>query len=80
MNLYQEALGIKDEIVENRKHFHRNPELGLSLPQTAAYVEEKLREMGYEPQRVGESGIVATVGKAGGKCFLIRADMDALPV
>ena len=80
MNLYQEALGIKDEIVENRKHFHRNPELGLSLPQTAAYVEEKLREMGYEPQRVGESGVVATVGKAGGKCFLIRADMDALPV
>ena len=47
MNLYQEALGIKDEIVENRKHFHRNPELGLSLPQTAAYVEEKLRQMGY---------------------------------
>jgi hippurate hydrolase len=35
--------------------------------------------MGYEPKRIGDCGIVATVGKEGGKCFLIRADMDALP-
>jgi len=35
--------------------------------------------MGYEPQRVGACGITATLGK-GGKCFLLRADMDALPV
>ena len=40
---------------------------------------EKLREMGYEPQRMG-SGVVAVAGKKPGKCFLIRGDMDALPV
>lgn len=80
MSLYHEAEQIKDAIIANRHHLHQIPELGLELPQTSAYVEEKLREMGYEPKRIGSSGIVALAGKGGGKCFLIRADMDALPV
>lgn len=80
MSIYEEALAMKDTIVENRRFLHQNPELGLDLPITSAFVEEKLREMGYEPQRVGTSGIVATIGKEGGKCFMVRADMDALPI
>ncbi|MBQ5673631.1 MAG: amidohydrolase [Lachnospiraceae bacterium] len=80
MNVYKEALEIKDTIVSNRKFLHQNPELGLNLPVTTAFVEKKLKEMGYEPKRVGECGIVATIGKEGGKCFLLRADMDALPI
>ena len=79
MNMYNEALAMKDTLTADRRHFHQNPELGLELPKTAAYVEEKLREMGYEPQRMG-SGVVAVAGKKPGKCFLIRGDMDALPV
>ena len=79
MNMYNEALAMKDTLTADRRHFHQNPELGLDLPKTAAYVEEKLREMGYEPQRIG-SGVVAVAGKKPGKCFLIRGDMDALPV
>lgn len=80
MSMYQEALAIKDEIVANRRYLHQNPELGLELPMTAAYVEKKLIEMGYEPKRVGDYGITAAIGKEGGKCFLIRGDMDGLPV
>lgn len=80
MGMYQEALAMKETIVENRKYLHQNPELGLDLPITAAFVEEKLKEMGYEPKRIGECGIVAIAGKKEGKCFLIRGDMDALPV
>lgn len=80
MSLYHEAEQIRDTIIANRHHLHQIPELGLDLPQTAAYVEEKLREMGYEPKRIGSSGIVAIAGKGDGKCFLIRADMDALPI
>ena len=53
MNMYNEALAMKDTLTADRRHFHQNPELGLELPKTAAYVEEKLREMGYEPQRMG---------------------------
>lgn len=80
MSLYHEAEALRETIIANRRHLHQIPELGLELPQTAAYVEEKLKEMGYEPQRIGSSGVTVTVGKGGGKCFLIRADMDALPV
>ena len=80
MSLFQEAASFKDVIVANRHYLHQIPELSLDLPQTAAFVEEKLREMGYEPQRIGDCGVVATIGNGKGKCFLIRADMDALPV
>ena len=79
MNLYQQALELRHIITENRLWLHRHPEVGLDLPQTADYVERKLREMGYNPRRVGKCGLVATVGKPG-KCFLLRADMDALPI
>lgn len=80
MGLYQEALAMNDELLEIRKFLHQNPELGLELPITAKFVEDKLRELGYEPKRMAGTGIVATVGKEGGKCILLRADMDALPV
>ena len=80
MSFYHEAEAIRETIISNRHYLHQIPELGLDLPQTAAFVEEKLRSMGYEPQRVGECGIVALVGKGNGKCFLLRADMDGLPV
>lgn len=80
MGIYQEALAMKETIIENRKYLHQIPELGLDLPKTADFVETKLREMGYEPQRIGACGIVAVAGKKEGKCFMIRGDMDALPV
>lgn len=80
MSIYEEALAIKENLVANRRHLHQNPELGLELPKTAAFVEEKLREMGYEPKRIGDCGVVALAGKKPGKCILIRGDMDALPV
>ena len=80
MSLFYEAQALGETVIAHRHHLHQIPELGLELPRTAAYVEEKLRELGYEPQRIGSSGVVATVGNGKGKCFLIRADMDALPV
>lgn len=80
MSLYHEAEQIREAIIANRHHLHQIPELGLDLPETSAYVEAKLQEMGYETKRIGASGVVALAGKKEGKCFLIRADMDALPV
>lgn len=80
MNLYQQALELKDIITENRLWLHRHPELGLELPQTADFVEKKLRELGYQPRRIGKCGLVADIGRPGGKCLLLRADMDALPI
>lgn len=42
---------------------------------------DKLVEFGYSPEEICESGIVATIkGNKPGKTFLLRADMDALPI
>lgn len=78
MNYYERALELKDETIANRRHIHKNAETGLDLPKTKAYVMEKLTEYGLEPKDCGY-GVTATLGK-GGKVFLLRADMDALPM
>ena len=82
MNKFMEqAKSIKDEIVGYRRTIHQNPEVGAELPKTKAYVIEKLKEFGYDPKEICESGIVATIeGNKPGKTFLLRADMDALPM
>ena len=77
----EQAKLIKDDIISYRRTIHENPEVGAELPKTKAYVMEKLREFGYDPKEICESGIVATIqGNKVGKTFLLRADMDALPM
>mgnify|MGYP003586880285 FL=1 len=39
------AQELADEMVANRRYLHANPELGLDLPKTTAFVMEKLTEM-----------------------------------
>ncbi|MCI8639178.1 MAG: amidohydrolase [Coprococcus sp.] len=74
------AYEIAEELIQYRRHFHQNPEVGMNTTSTAAFVAEKLEEMGYDPQLVNECGVTATVGKSEGKVLLLRADMDALPM
>jgi len=79
--LFEEAKKYEAEMVEDRRYFHKNPELGLDLPLTTKYVMDKLIDLGYEPKEICKSGIVAIAGgKKPGKTFLIRGDMDALPI
>lgn len=78
--IYQEAQALAEELVAARRALHQIPELGTELPKTVAFITEKLDALGI-PYEVYEdcSCVVATVGK-GGKCFLLRSDMDGLPV
>ena len=80
-NIIAEAKAIQDQIVNDRRYIHQNAELGHDLPITTAYVVERLRSMGYEPKVGDDSSVVALAGcKKPGKTFLLRADMDALPI
>lgn len=76
MNDYDRALELQNELLENRRYLHAHAEVGMVLPKTSAYIEQKLKEYGIEPQRCGE-GITGLIG-SGGKVLLLRADMDAL--
>lgn len=77
----EQAKLIKEDMIVYRRTIHSNPEVGAKLPKTKTYVMDKLRKLGYDPKEICESGIVATIkGDKPGKTFLLRADMDALPM
>eukprot|EP01032_Pedospumella_encystans_P016085 gene16085-18366_t len=78
-----EAFANADEIVENRRWFHANPELGFEEHKTAAKIVEILKSYGIEEitEGVGRTGVVALIrGKTDGPCIALRADIDALPL
>lgn len=78
MDFYKEAEKIKDDIIKNRRYFHKNAEVGLEMPLAQEFVMEKLTEYGLSPQKCGH-GVTALIG-SGSPVLLLRADMDALPM
>lgn len=81
MNDLERAKAILPEMIANRRFLHQNPELGMNLKVTTEFVMEKLRDMGIEPKICGGCGVTALIGqKTDGPVFLLRADMDALPM
>ena len=81
MTILEEAEALADDIVADRRWLHEHPEIGFDLPQTTAYVADRLREIGLEPREIVPGGLVATIGDPSrGRCFMLRADMDALPL
>ena len=71
---------IENEIKENRRWLHTHAETEFDLKETTTFVKEKLQEIGCEYTDCGKCGISAIIGKNEGKTFLLRADMDALPI
>ena len=78
----QEAEKHFDYMVEQRRDFHRHPELGFQETRTSGIVADTLTELGMEVQRgVGQTGVVALLeGPRPGPTLLVRFDMDALPI
>jgi len=74
---------VGTELTGYRRYFHAHPELSLEEHKTAASIERKLREFGFDEIRkhVGKTGVLATLrGGKPGPVTLLRADMDGLPV
>ena len=79
--LLQEAAELRDCISRERRALHQNPETGFDISATLSFVKSELLDMGLQPMDCGKAGVVALVGgKKPGKVFLLRADMDALPI
>ena len=79
--ILQEAQNMVKYLIEKRRYLHENAETGFNLEKTLKFVETELINMGYNPIRCGKSGLIAIAGgKKEGKVFLIRGDMDALPI
>ena len=79
----KEVYELYDEMVVNRRWFHKHPELSFEEVKSAAYITEKLESYGITEiyQQVGVTGVVAMIrGAHSGPTVGLRADMDALPV
>src|SRR5207247_10224415 len=77
------------QLVATRRDLHQHPELGFEERRTGALVAERLERLGYTVKKgVAKTGVVALRDGGGGggggggtgRCVLIRADMDGLPV
>lgn len=79
--LLREAAQMKAEITEKREYLHAHAETGFELENTLPYVKGELEKIGCSPKACGRAGLVALIGgKKPGRVFLLRADMDALPI
>lgn len=80
--LLADAQGLLLDAVKLRRHLHRHPELGLTLPTTRQSVMESLDDLNLDiQQHHTTSGIAAVIdGGHDGPTVLLRADMDALPL
>ena len=77
----QRAKELNESMQNDRHYLHQHAEVGNELPITTKYVMDRLKEIGLEPKEICKSGVVAVIeGKKVGKTYLLRADMDALPM
>lgn len=78
--LLKESAELQSQLVQWRRSLHQIPETGITLPKTIAFIKERLDEMEI-PYKIYEdiSCIEAIIG-SGGKCFMLRSDVDGLPV
>lgn len=71
------------QLVEDRRHLHRHPELAGEERGTVQFIAARLRQLGLDPRLLLDDTAV-TVDIAGsaprGPVLLLRADTDALPL
>src|SRR5436309_1950508 len=73
----------RSALISARRDLHQHPELGFEETRTGALVADRLRALGYAvTTQVGRTGVVGLLdgGGGSGRCVMLRADMDALPV
>jgi len=64
-------------LVEIFKDFHANPELGFTEVRTAGIVAKEMKALGFEvKEKIGVTGVVATLKNGEGPIVMYRADMD----
>ena len=82
INTLEFAKKVENQLISDRRYLHQNPELSFEEFNTMNYICQRLDDMGISYQiGDGTTGIVAQIDSGTpGKCLLIRADIDALPL
>ncbi len=72
-----------DEIIQDRRYLHQNPELSFQEYNTAKFVAQKIKSFNLIPQEgIADTGLTVEIqGKnPHSNTVALRADMDALPI
>jgi amidohydrolase len=77
--IIEKSKQVYKNIIDYRRHIHRNPELSFQEYETSAFISKVLNQYNIEHTKIAETGIVALIGK-GERCVALRADIDALPI
>ncbi len=80
--ILKETEALSDDLIAQRRDFHRYPELGFVEHRTAGIVADYLTDLGFNVRTgVAETGVVGLLeGCSPGPTVLLRFDMDALPI
>ena len=80
--LDKDITAIETKVIDWRRDFHQNPELGNREFRTAEMIAAHLKSLGLKVQTgVAKTGVVAILeGQRKGKVVALRADIDGLPV
>lgn len=81
-SIQQLANKYASEFIDIRHHLHANPELSYKEFETAAFVQQKLKDWGIPFEVKATTGVVGLIqGKnPSSRVTALRADMDALPI
>jgi amidohydrolase len=73
---------LLDEVVDNRRHLHRNPEVSFQEHETSRFIRDRLAGIGLEVQECPTPTGALAVLRSGrpGRTVMLRADIDALPL
>ena len=69
---------MKLDLKATRRDLHKIPEIMFEEFETTLYLENILRNMGFSPFRVLETGILVFIDKGSNSTTAFRADIDAL--
>ena len=80
MMILPELAAQAHQLTTWRRHIHAHPETAFEEGKTAAFVANKLREVGLDvTEGVAKTGVVGTLrGRSEGPGIVLRADLDAL--
>ena len=76
----QEAEKLQPQLVEWRRTLHQIPEVGTTLPQTMSFIKGELDKLGISYHYYEKISCIEAALGQGEECFLLRSDVDALPV
>ncbi|MGL4865937.1 MAG: M20 metallopeptidase family protein [Cetobacterium sp.] len=71
---------LLNEVIKYRRDLHQIPEVGFKEFKTQKYIVDVLKNMGYSPYTICETGVYVYIPGIKKECIAFRADIDALAI